>query len=327
MPPEVPSAASLPTPAPVPPRASNGQAMRAGLQAFMAQAAQGRLPIAGLAASPSGMARADGHFHLGAELFLQLGGQTHFRMPHAEVQLQPQQALVMPPRTLHHETVQDGAQAFANIVIYADSQLLSCHLAFQESPGRPGILHLEQCRDSEAARIQGWLADAALPPPQDGAGTWELQQRALVLTVLAAVRRLLDAPGSAERAGPPLLAKLGVLLQNRLGEPELTVAGLAHSLGCSADYLSHLYGKHHGEHLRAAIQRLRLARAARLLEEGELAVKEVAWSCGFGSASYFIRSFQQAYGCTPKSYQMRHSSAAGQPQAASAPLGAANYTQ
>jgi len=282
-----------------------GQRMRAALQTFIQHAAHGVLTVLPIPGYTAETRRGPGHFHMGAELFLQMQGHTDFWLPHAQQRLEPLQALVMPPKLLHDEHVQDGRDAeFANIVIYADSQMMTCHLAFQDSPGRPGILHLEQCRHVEAARIQGWLADAAIPPASDEVALWAVQQRALVLTVLVAVRRLLDAPASAESREPALLAKLRVLVQNRLGDPELTVASLAMSLGCTPDYLSHLYSRETGDHLRGMIQSQRLSRAARLLAEGDAAVKEVAWCCGFGSASYFIRSFRQQFGMTPHSYRM-----------------------
>ena len=89
----------------------------------------------------------------------------------------------------------------------------------------------------------------------------------------------------------------------RLGEVELTVASLAEELGCTADYLSHLYSRSTGEHLWQVILRQRLARAARLLAENDSAVKEIAWCSGFASASYFIRSFKQQFGVTPKVFR------------------------
>lgn len=281
------------------------QRMRSTLQAFIELAAQGSLIVQPVAPHPLAIGRNAGHFHLGAELFLQVQGYTEFRMPHTHQRLDTMQALVMPPKLLHDERVFAGAQsAFANIVIYADSQVMTCHWAYEESPGKPGIFHLEQCRHTEAARIQGWLADAATAPASDITGTWDYQQRALVLTVMTAVRRLLDAPAASHAQEPLLLAKLRVLVQNQLGNADLKVASLAASLGCTADYLSHLYSRHTGSHLRGFIQNQRLARAARLLTESDASIKEVAWYCGFASASYFIRSFRQEFGMTPHNYRV-----------------------
>lgn len=278
--------------------------MRQGLGDFISRAAQGSLRLVSPPAQPGWSTRGAGHLHLSAELFLQVQGYTEFRFPQGQVTLRAGEALVMPPKLLHDEWVgADGAQAFSNLVVYADRQTLSCHLANEARPARPGNLYLEVCQHVDALRIEHWLADAAHPPAHDVHGLWALQQRALVLTALSAVARLLDAPQKTASSDPPLLAQLRVLVQNRLGEVDLTVASLAQDLGCTADYLSHLYSRSTGEHLWQVILRQRLARAARLLAENDSAVKEIAWCCGFASASYFIRCFRLQFGTTPKAYR------------------------
>lgn len=289
----------------------HAQRMRLQLGEFIQRAAAGSLRLISPPPQQGWAARGAGHLHLGAELFLQGHGHTEFRFPHGQVMLRAGEALVMPPKLLHDEWVAgDGVHAFSNLVIYADSQAMSCHLAHESKPGRPGNMYLEVCHHVDAMRIESWLGDAAKPPAQDTHGLWGLQQRALVLTALSAVSRLLDAPQKTTSTEPALLARLRVLVQNRLGEVDLTVASLADELGCSADYLSHLYSRNTGEHLWQVILRQRLARAARLLAESDSAVKEIAWCSGFASASYFIRCFKLQFGLTPKSYRTQaHASA------------------
>lgn len=287
--------------------------MRQALQGFITRAATGQLPLVSPPPQPGWTTRGAGHLHLNAELFLQVHGHTEFRFPTGQVTLRAGEALVMPPKLLHDEWVAgDGnGQAFSNIVVYADQQNLSCHLANEARPGRPGNLYLEVYQHVDAMRIEAWLNDAARPPAYDAHGLWTLQQRALVLTALSAVSRLLDAPQKTASGEPALLAALRVLVQNRLGEVDLTVASLAAELGCTADYLSHLYSRTTGEHLWPVILRQRLARSARLLAESSSAVKEVAWYAGFASASHFIRSFRQQFGVTPKVYRLQAQSAPG----------------
>jgi AraC-like DNA-binding protein len=278
--------------------------MRQDLGDFIARAANGSLRVVSPPPQTGWATRGAGHLHLNAELFLQVQGHTEFRFPQGQVTLQAGEALVMPPKLLHDEWVAGGdGQPFSNLVIYADHQSMSCHLANEVKPGRPANLYLEVYPNVDAARIEAWLNDAAKPPAQDAHGLWTLQQRALVLTALSAVSRLLDAPEKTVSNEPALLGRLRVLVQNRLGEVELTVASLAEELGCTADYLSHLYSRSTGEHLWQVILRQRLARAARLLAENDSAVKEIAWCSGFASASYFIRSFKQQFGVTPKVFR------------------------
>jgi transcriptional regulator GlxA family with amidase domain len=48
---------------------------------------------------------------------------------------------------------------------------------------------------------------------------------------------------------------------------------------------------------------LRLKRAARLLADSHLSIKEIAPATGFQDANYFARVFRAAYGCSPSEYR------------------------
>lgn len=252
-------------------------------------------------------ARCEGHFHLAPELFVQLAGTTCFRFPNGECRLGPGEALLLPPQLLHAETIEAGGdgQPFRNLVVYAEAGAVSCHLAHEARPGQPGVLHLEARRHPQALRAHDWLSEAGrLAADEPPGAVWAAaQQRALVTAAVAGVLRALDEPTEATTLEPPLVARLRLLMRNQLGDPALSVRSLAEQLGCTPDYLSHVFHRSSGEHLVACINRLRLERAARLLTEGRLAGKEVAWACGYASPSYFIRSFRAQFGLTPKAWQ------------------------
>ncbi len=280
--------------------------LREALSNAFVQACEGRLPVR-VPAAGGDLARGEGHFHLAPELFLQLAGWTRFRFPHGELQLSAGEALLLPPKLLHAETVgaSAGGEAFGNLVIYAEAATLTCHLAHEASPGRPAILHLEASRHPQALRVQDWLSDAARlgPPGHSAAAAWPLaaaQRRALVAAAIAGVMRSFDDPDTAECPEPALVARVRVLMQNQLGDPALSVRRLAEHSGCTPDYLSHVFSRATGEHLAGFIVRQRLARAARLLAESGMAGKEIAWACGFATQSYFSRSFRTHYGLSPK---------------------------
>lgn len=291
------------------------QYMRCHLTDFLQRLAAGTLPLRLPGPTGEWLARGDGHFHLAPELFLQVAGWTRFRFPHAELLLGPGEALLLPPKLLHTERVgagEDGA-AFCNIVIYAEDTVLTCHLAHEEAPGQPGILHLEAARHHVQAQcIHDWLADAArlgrcaqagAPPRPEEPALAAAQTRALVMAAIAGVLRALDDAQADARPEPPLVARVRVLIQNQLGDQQLSVRRLAAQAGCSADYLSHVFRQTSGEHLAAYINRQRMERAARLLRESTLAGKEVAWACGFATQSYFIRTFREHFDMTPKAWR------------------------
>ena len=49
--------------------------------------------------------------------------------------------------------------------------------------------------------------------------------------------------------------------------------------------------------------RARLRRAARALADSDRAITEVAYDCGFGDLSNFVRSFHRAAGVSPRGFR------------------------
>ena len=266
--------------------------------------------------------RGSGHFHLATELFIQLSGWTEFQFSQGELKLEAGEILLIPPRLLHSERVGPGrdGQRFENLVVYAEDGAFRCHLAQEVSSGVPGILYLDMGRHAQAAPIQEWLSSAALVidekaravaespvgrhTPDAGRGAWAgIQSNALVTAALTGVLWALDDQRHDAPPEPMPVSRVRVMVQNQLGDRTLTVRRLATQAGYSADYLSNLFSVVTGEHLSAYISRLRVARAAHLLRESTLSGKEIAWACGFSSASYFIRAFHAHFGQTPKAWR------------------------
>ena len=289
--------------------------MRSYLSDFLARLASGTSALRLPTPISGGLVRGEGHVHLAPELFLQVSGWTRFRFPQGELQLMAGEALVLPPKLMHAEIVGTGeaGEPFHNVVIYAEGEALTCHLAHEANPGRPDILHLEAVRDSQAQRIHGWLADAARlgrAESRPDTQTWtDVQARALVSAATAGVLRALEEQGRESQPEPPLVARVRVLIQNRLGDHTMSVRELAGQCGCTADYLSHVFSQTTGEHLAAYINRQRMERAAHLLSESAMAGKEIAWACGFATQSYFIRTFRTHFGVTPKAWRAGHGDA------------------
>lgn len=294
--------------------ADPAQRIRVHLADFQRGLAAGTLPIRLPRPPREWVSRGEGHFHLAAELFLQVTGWTRFEFPHESLLVEPGEAALLPPRLLHAERVGTDASGapFCNVVIYADGDRLSCHLAHERAPGLPGILHLESRHHPQALRIHDWLIDAArlgeAPDSrverESASQDWAIAQvRALASAATAGVLRALDDAASSSPPEPPLVARVRVLVQNQLGDHQLSVRGLAEQSRCTPDYLSYVFSSATGEHLVAFINRQRMERAARLLRESSLAGKEVAWACGFSTQSYFIRTFRAHFGVTPKAWR------------------------
>ncbi len=86
-------------------------------------------------------------------------------------------------------------------------------------------------------------------------------------------------------------------------EAEIQLKQIAAELGYTEYYLSRRFRNEVGISVKQHIRDMRLERAAFLLRNSSVSVKEVSERFHFASESYFIDCFRQKYGVTPKVYQ------------------------
>lgn len=86
-------------------------------------------------------------------------------------------------------------------------------------------------------------------------------------------------------------------------EENPSVASLAEACGMSQVYFRKLFRSEFGIAPAAYRNRLRLERAARYLEFGQISVQEISDTLGYGTASHFIKEFRRAYGMSPAKYR------------------------
>jgi AraC-like DNA-binding protein len=82
------------------------------------------------------------------------------------------------------------------------------------------------------------------------------------------------------------------------------VQHIAEQLGCSPDYLSHLFHTETKERLTHYIQRIRIEGAILALESTTLTISEIAYASGFADPAYFTRVFKQHKSVTPQEYRV-----------------------
>jgi AraC-like DNA-binding protein len=105
-----------------------------------------------------------------------------------------------------------------------------------------------------------------------------------------------------EEEGKDPTDRLLAYIQANLAQA-ISVETLADLLCMSQPSLYRYFKENLGRSPGEFILEERLRRAAELLTEGDLSVKEVGYEVGFSSPSYFIKRFRQQYGCTPREYQ------------------------
>ena len=107
-------------------------------------------------------------------------------------------------------------------------------------------------------------------------------------------------------ADEAFLARVQATVEERLGDSELTVEGLAEALACDRSYLLRRLRALNGETPSGLIRSFRLQRAEQLLRAGAGAVSEVTYSVGLKSVAHISNAFQERYGERPSAFAARH---------------------
>ena len=92
-------------------------------------------------------------------------------------------------------------------------------------------------------------------------------------------------------------------------EPNLTLPGLAESVGCSVNHLSQVINAGFGMSFFDYLNSHRVRFAKTLLQEADgrgRAILNVAFTVGFNSNSAFYAAFKKHVGMTPAQYRRRH---------------------
>lgn len=85
----------------------------------------------------------------------------------------------------------------------------------------------------------------------------------------------------------------------------LSLDAVAAASGLEKSYLCRLFKRETGMHIFQYINRYRMEKAARLLQRGNIYVKDVAPAVGIEDPFYFTRLFKKHYGVNPAEYRKR----------------------
>lgn len=88
-----------------------------------------------------------------------------------------------------------------------------------------------------------------------------------------------------------------------LADPEADVDGMAAAIGMSRSNLTRKMRALMGVSPADFMRQTRMARAATLLRTTDMAVKEIAYDCGFSDLNYFGKCFKATHGVTPTAYR------------------------
>jgi len=106
-------------------------------------------------------------------------------------------------------------------------------------------------------------------------------------------------------AAPVQDVRLRRLLELMEIDPRGTIQSWALTLNLSHSHLQHLYKQATGNALGRALTEKRLQKAAQLLANTNLRIKEIAYAVGYEHTSSFTRAFEKRFAHAPRHYRMQ----------------------
>jgi AraC-like DNA-binding protein len=155
--------------------------------------------------------------------------------------------------------------------------------------------------DGEGASMCAYQSSAK----KNGARTTSFN---LELTKTATNNRTANGNGLAAGALIPMVqdCRLRKVLQMIASNSPQKIQDLAVECNLSESHLQHLFKESTGLGLGRLLADQRMQRAARLLGQTNLSIKEIAWTVGYEHTSSFTRAFERHFRESPRCFRQRH---------------------
>jgi AraC-like DNA-binding protein/mannose-6-phosphate isomerase-like protein (cupin superfamily) len=243
------------------------------------------------------------HYHYRPELFLQLQGRTDFQFPRDAFSLNPDEFCVIPAGVPHGEIAHaEATRPFRNLVAGFYNNTVSLHFAYEARPHHPDIEVIEFF-DAPNLDVFLTLANSVAQTFHTLGPARESVLKGMLIALLGLFRNIVETGTGQLNSDIGKVFQAKCLVRERFANPDLSVQHIAELLGCSADYLSHLFNVETKERLTHYIQRIRINGAVLALETTSLNISEIAYAGGFADPTYFTRVFKQHKGMTPHEYR------------------------
>ena len=243
------------------------------------------------------------HYHYRPEIFLQIHGQTDFRFPREHFEVNPGEICIVPAGVPHGETVHaDIDRPFRNLVAGFYNNTISLHFAHEASPGRPDIEAIEFF-DVPSLDVFLTLTNHLVHAHAMQAPARDAVLKGLLLALLGLFRNVVETGTGNLNGDIGKVFQAKCIVREQFSNPDPRVQDIAAKLGCSADYLSHLFHVETKERLTHYVQRIRIEGAILALETTALTVSEIAYASGFADPAYFARVFKQHKGVSPQEFR------------------------
>jgi AraC-like DNA-binding protein len=157
-----------------------------------------------------------------------------------------------------------------------------------------GLAHFERLAESIIGEFQSMRTG------------YESLAKARFVEIITLLLRSYDEQGS--RGGTPLDVERAARLASHLEcnfKDAPGMPSIARRLGVSERQLRRIFGRHYGMSPLDYLMKVRINRAASLLNSSDMTLPEIAFACGFTDANYLSRQFKSHTGISPSRWRER----------------------
>jgi AraC-like DNA-binding protein len=122
------------------------------------------------------------------------------------------------------------------------------------------------------------------------------------MTLIGLISRAYNAEPTVESERIMRIGRAIAYMESHFDEG-VTLPVLARMVGMSERSFYRAFSMATGESPLTYLQKLRLTKAAEILQSTDKNVTEVAFECGFNDSSYFARQFRRVFGVSPRQFQ------------------------
>lgn len=255
----------------------------------------------------------DCHWHRELELFQAEKGEFLFRIGSQPYPVREGDILFVNSGELHSAESTDCREVAYRAVVFSPELLEGpeqdrIFLSYL-SPLLKGKISVPRCfhRNGKDAEIAGCF-ERAYALLNEKPRAYEIRVKSELYRLFACL--IERGTGSSEwladdSSGDAEIVKSGLLFLHQHYSDPVTVKMLADHCHISEGHFSRLFRRYTTASPIRYLNRLRLTRAAELLETTDRKIMEIALDCGFNSLSYFINAFRSEMGCSPSGYRKR----------------------
>lgn len=249
------------------------------------------------------------HCHDFYEIYLHIYGGRQFGVDNEVYLLEPNQLIIVPPFRMHGLLWEESLPRYERAYMYCSTDFLAkagcgqidlVQLFAEQSKSSGCLIYpvspevANECKNLLSVLMAGSSRNTPMDRFNDM--TYILPLFRIVLSTMKDI-----SPRLPSVTANPMMHQVLVYINDHYMEP-LTLESLSGQFGLSVSTLSHEFMRyiHHSVYNYILYRRVMLAKQ-KLFEQFSLS--EIAYQCGFGDYSNFLRAFKKVTGVSPSDYR------------------------